>query len=125
MAVKSYRDLIVWQKAMDVADDIYSLTSRFPKNEAYGLTSQLRRASVSIPSNIAEGQSRGTTTEFLRFLSIAQGSRAEVETQLLLSKRLAYIDDEELYKALKDLEEIAKMLHTLIESLTAKINGLK
>ncbi|OQB22785.1 MAG: hypothetical protein BWY11_02056 [Firmicutes bacterium ADurb.Bin182] len=124
MAVKSYRDLIVWQKAMDVADDIYSLTSRFPKNEAYGLTSQLRRASVSIPSNIAEGQSRGTTTEFLRFLSIAQGSRAEVETQLLLSKRLAYIDDEELYKALKDLEEIAKMLHTLIESLTAKINGL-
>jgi four helix bundle protein len=103
---------------MDAAEDIYRLTDRFPKEELYGLTSQLRRAAVSIPSNIAEGQSRKSTAEFIQFISIAQGSRAEAETQLLLAKRLQYADTESIQKILNDLYEIYKMLYHLRASLT-------
>jgi four helix bundle protein len=85
MAVQSYRELIVWQKAMKLVQSIYSLTKDFPKEEVYALTSQIRRAAVSIPSNIAEGQGRDSTKEFLHHLSIAYGSLMEVETQILIA----------------------------------------
>jgi len=88
MQVKSYKDLIVWQKAMDLVEMVYQVTRSFPKDELYGLTNQLRRAAVSVPSNIAEGQAHNSTAEFRNFLSIAHGSLAEVETQLLIAERL-------------------------------------
>ena len=86
--VRSFKDLIVWQRAMDLSKAIYKLTASFPKDELYGLSAQMRRASVSIPSNIAEGQARGHRAEYRRFLYIALGSLAELETQLLLTEQL-------------------------------------
>jgi four helix bundle protein len=91
MAVQHYRDLIAWQKSMDLVEDVYRLTQTFPREELYGLTSQLRRAAVSIPSNIAEGQGRGVGAEFAHHLRIANGSRQEVETQILIGIRLGYV----------------------------------
>ena len=91
MSVQSYRELIVWQKAIDLVVAIYRITQSFPREEAFGLTSQLRRAAVSIPSNIAEGQGRRSAKEFQRFLDIARGSLQEVETQLLIANRLHYL----------------------------------
>lgn len=88
MTVRHYSDLIVWQKAMDLVVHVYEVTESFPQREVFGLTNQVRRAAVSIPSNIAEGQGRGTTKDFLHFLAIARGSLQEVETQLLLAYRL-------------------------------------
>ena len=88
MTVHHYSDLIVWQKAMDLVVHVYEVTESFPQREVFGLTNQVRRAAVSIPSNIAEGQGRGTTKDFLHFLAIARGSLQEVETQLLLAYRL-------------------------------------
>lgn len=96
MQVRSYKDLIVWQKAMDLVELVYHLTKLFPKDEQYGLSNQLRRAAVSIPSNIAEGQARNSTAEFRNFLSIARGSLAELETQLLIAERLNYIEQKKL-----------------------------
>ena len=94
MTAKSYRDLIVWQKGMDLVEVLYRCSQAFPPDERFGLTSQLRRAAVSIPSNIAEGNSRGTTKDFLKFLDIAYGSLAEVETQVQIANRLRYLNDE-------------------------------
>ena len=111
--VKSYRDLIVWQKSMELVERVYRMTSAFPTNELYGLSSQVRRAAVSIPSNIAEGQARKSTAEFLNFLSIAQGSRAEVETQTLIAQRLGYVTENQITEIMSLLEEISKMLTTL------------
>ena len=88
-SIKSYRDLLVWQKSMDLAQSIYSITARYPPEERFGLTAQMRRAAVSIPSNIAEGSSRNSTGEYLNFLGIARGSLAELETQLMLAERLS------------------------------------
>jgi four helix bundle protein len=90
MPVKHYQELIVWQKAMELVELVYRMSKQFPREEIYGLTSQIRRAAVSIPSNIAEGQGRSTTKDFLNFLSVARGSLREVETQLLISERLEY-----------------------------------
>src|SRR5215470_4196259 len=90
--IKRYSELIAWQKAMDLVQAIYKATERFPKEEIYGLTSQIRRASVSVPSNIAEGQGRKSTNEFLHHLSIAYGSLMEVETQVLIAERLNYTE---------------------------------
>lgn len=87
--IRSYRDLVVWQKGMDLVEGVYRVTKAFPKDEVYGLTSQIRRAVVSIPSNIAEGQSRMTSGEFIHFLGIARGSLAELETQIILAQRLS------------------------------------
>src|SRR5258708_1498266 len=95
MAIKSYRDLETWQTAMGLVAQIYRVTKIFPKDELYSLTSQLRRAAVSVPSNIAEGQGRDSTKEFLHHLSIAHGSLCEVETQLLIAQRLEYLSGEE------------------------------
>ena len=117
MQTKTYKDLIVWQKAMDLAEQTYKLTKSFPKEELYGLTSQLRRAVVSVPSNIAEGQARQSTAEFRNFLSIAQGSLAEVETQILLAIRFEYLNQPQATQALNLREEISKMLSSLRNKL--------
>jgi four helix bundle protein len=115
--VKNYQDLIVWQRAMDLVVDVYRLTKSFPKEELYGLTNQMRRASVSIPSNIAEGHARKSRAEYVNFLSIAQGSRAEVETQMLIAKRLGYLTPEETSPVLSLLNEINRMISTIKQRL--------
>ncbi len=115
--LKSYRDLLVWQRALDLAILIYRLSEGFPKTEVYGLTSQVRRASVSIPSNIAEGYGRGSRREYLQFLSIAQGSLKELETQTILAQRLNYATAAQADRILSESEIIGKMLGSLIRSL--------
>lgn len=94
MALQSYRELIAWQKAMELVKAVYAVTTRFPREEIFGLSSQLKRASVSVPSNIAEGQGRYSTKEFMRHLSIAYGSLMEVETQIMIAQSLNYFDIE-------------------------------
>src|SRR5688500_3857401 len=94
MGIKNYRDLIAWQKAMDFVEKVNKATKGFPKEELYGLTSQLRRSAVSIPSNIAEGQGRRTDNEYAHFVSIANGSLHEAETQILIAERLSYLGKE-------------------------------
>lgn len=118
-----HKDLIVWQKSMELASFIYSLTRGFPREELFGLTNQMRRAVVSIPSNIAEGLSRGTDKEFVFFLRIAKGSAAEVETQLLLSEKPGYINDREIKRALTLYDEIIRMLGTLIMKIGKRIEA--
>ena len=113
----SYRELILWQKAMDLTEEVYRLTNGFPKEERFALTDQLRRAAVSVPSNIAEGYGRKAAKEYSRFLSIARGSKNEVETQLLLCVRLGYTTEQNIEKAMKLCSEIGKMLTTLSKKL--------
>jgi four helix bundle protein len=120
MAVQSYRQLIVWQKAMELVKEIYQLTNEFPKEEAYGLTNQIRRAAVSIPSNIAEGQGRDSTKEFLHHLSIAYGSLMEVETQLLIAESLNYLNGDETKLILNKTAEIGRLINGLARSLKSK-----
>jgi len=117
MGLKKYEDLIVWQKAMDLVVEVYKIARLLPKEELYALSNQLKRAAVSIPSNIAEGQERNTTKDFARFLSIAKGSKAELETQLLISIRLNYLTQEQIEVAQGLLTEIGKMLNALIQKL--------
>ena len=112
--MQKYQELIVWQKGMGLVTEVYRLTRGLPREELYGLTQQVRRAAVSIPSNIAEGQARDSTAEFRRFLSIAQGSRAEVETQILIAMRLGYVNETESRTTLSLLDELQKMLAKLI-----------
>jgi four helix bundle protein len=119
MIVKSYQDLIVWQKSMELAFEVYQLSKYFPKDELYGLTNQLRRAVVSIPSNIAEGKSRNSKAEYLHLISIAQGSLAETETQILLAIRLEYITEKQAKNCMGFQNEISKMLSTLRSKLYA------
>lgn len=114
---KSHRDLVAWQKAMDLVTAIYRVTACFPREEIYGLTSQLRRAAVSIPSNIAEGQGRFGAAEFRHFLRQANGSLMELETQILISERLQYITSEQASKLLREAAEVGKILNGLIPSL--------
>ena len=114
---KSYEDLVVWQKAVDLAEKIYANTNNFPKSEIYGITSQIRRSSVSIASNIAEGCARSSNKDFARFIFIALGSAAELKTQYIIAKRIGYVDDN-FYKIINDfLIEIERMLHGLRKSL--------
>ena len=109
-----YRELVVWQKAMDLVVIIYTFTEKFPKTEIYGLTSQMRRSAVSIPSNIAEGSKRQTKADFRNFLAIALGSAAELETQLLIANRLKFGDDTIYSNAEGFLSEVSRMLSTLV-----------
>ena len=118
--IKSYKELTVWQKSIELVIEIYRLTKNFPKEEIYGLTSQIRRASVSIPSNIAEGFSRKHTKEYSQFIRIAFGSGAELETQLIISKKLKYCKENEYKKIDSLLIEIMKMLNSLNSALVAK-----
>jgi four helix bundle protein len=121
MSINSYQDLKVWQFSMDLADQIYCLTESFPKHEIYQLSSQMQRAAVSIPSNIAEGHARESTKEFLRYLSIALGSLAELETQVILAQRRVYIDKEQFLSTLSKTNETGKMLRGLQKSLKTKL----
>ena len=114
--LKSYKDLLVWQKSMTLVKDIYRLT-RFPQDERFGLVSQLRRAAVSVPSNIAEGQSRHTSGEFVQFVSHAEGSLAELETQMLIAVDLDFCSKEEANQALAQIEELQRMLNSLRQKL--------
>ena len=117
-SLRSYRELTVWQKSMDLTVKIYALTRSFPGDERYGITSQMRRAASSIPANIAEGQARRTTGEFLQSLGIARGSLAELETFVLLSTKLEMITPKNSEHLLRDCAEISKMLNALIKSLS-------
>jgi four helix bundle protein len=119
MEQSSYQGLLVWQKAMDLTAVIYNLTRKLPKEELYGLSDQMRRAAVSIPSNIAVGQDRNTNKEFVRFLTISRGSKAELETQLLICVKVGYLNETEIEEAMVLLTEIGKMLTSLINKLSA------
>jgi four helix bundle protein len=114
---QDFQDLTVWQRAMELSEPVYTLTKTFPAEELYGLTSQLRRASVSVASNIAEGRGRGSAGEFRQFLNIAQGSTYEVQTQLLLVKRMKIGNTELLAKAEALCIETSKMLRAFLQSL--------
>ena len=111
--IYSHKDLIVWQKAMDFVAEIYKCTESFPKQEIYGLVSQMRRAAVSIPSNIAEGRRRGSVVEFLRFLRIAFGSGAELETQLEIARRLDFLREDQFFGLNERLGEVLRMLNKM------------
>ncbi len=121
MSISSFRELKVWQLGMDLAERVYLLTNSFPKSETYGLTSQIRRSSVSIPSNLAEGHGRNSTKEFLQFIAIAFGSICELETQLLLSHRLNYINTDELETTSALLTETRKTIRGLQKALNEKV----
>jgi four helix bundle protein len=114
---RSYRDLVAWQKAMDLVTAVYRATASFPREEAYGLTSQLRRAAVSVPSNIAEGQGRRGTAEFKHFLRQACGSLMEIETQVLIAERLAFVSSETSDELLSSCAEVGKILNGLMKSM--------
>lgn len=116
-----HKDLIIWQKAILLTQVIYSLTKQFPRDEVFGLTNQIRRAVISVPSNIAEGFNRGSDKEFIYFLKVAKGSAAEVETQLIISKKLNYINDDDVKPALDLYNEIVRMLGTLIIKIEKKL----
>ena len=118
--IKSYKDLTVWQKSIELVTLIYKLTKLFPKEEIYGITNQMRRAAVSIPSNIAEGSSRKHRQEYLQFVRIAFGSGAELETQITISKKLGLAPPEEFRKSEELLFEVMKMMNGLDFSLSAK-----
>lgn len=118
MGGKNYRDLIAWQRAMDLVVLVYEVTKRFPKEEIYGLVSQLRRAVVSIPSNIAEGQGRKTKREFVQFLSIAHGSLREVETQVLIAERIGYVDPKQVEDIMACTGEIGRLINGLSNALS-------
>lgn len=120
MAAFHFRDLAVWQKGIDLVENVYRLTAHFPRHETYGLTSQFRRAAVSVPSNIAEGRARETSKDFLRFLTIAQGSLAELITQAEIAVRLKYVDKEPHDKLIEQLEELSRMIRGLQKSIRAR-----
>jgi four helix bundle protein len=120
---QSFRELKVWNKAIDLTVLIYALTDSFPKQEIYGLTSQMRRASVSVASNIAEGSARGTKRDFRQFVKLARGSNCELQTQLVIARRLRFGDDQKTENAEMLSHEIGKMLSGLSQYLTDGIDG--
>ena len=115
--IKSFKDLQVWRVSMDLVIEIYKITDKFPKSEVYGLTNQIRRSSISIPSNIAEGSGRKNTKEYIYFLYISKGSLSELETQLEISKRLGYLNETESELIHQKLKYLNSMLVNLIHSL--------
>ncbi len=119
--VKSHKDLVVWQKAVTLSLDVYKLTNNFPSREIYGLSSQMRRAAISIPSNIAEGSGRSTRKDYANFLHIAYGSTAELETQMLIALRLSFFDIATYESVNALLVEVSKMLRAMIEKLETAV----
>src|SRR5580658_250534 len=119
--IRSYRDLRVWQRGMELVEAIYVITQSFPKQEMYGLSSQVRRAAVSIPANIAEGHSREHTKEFRNFLSMAQGSISELETELEIATRLGYLPAEQFSQLMAQVAGLAKQVRALREALAKRI----
>jgi four helix bundle protein len=120
--VRTYRDLTAWQKAFDVCADVYGITKRFPRSEVYGLTAQMQRAAVSVPSNIAEGFGRRTTADFLRSLYIAYGSICELQTQALLAIKLCYVRDPEADRLLQSIGDTERLTKALIKALEKKLS---
>ncbi|MBS0208326.1 MAG: four helix bundle protein [Planctomycetes bacterium] len=118
--MKSYRELIAWQLGMDLVVEVYRIVQQFPSHELYGLTSQTRRAAVSIPANIAEGHARDSTAEFLHHLSYAIGSAAELETHLLIAERLGYVSAEGVQSMLKRLDEFGRVVRGLQKSMNTR-----
>ncbi len=121
MKVKNYQELVVWQRAMDLVQEVYELSKQFPREELYALTSQIRRAAVSVPSNIAEGQGRRTTSDFLRHLSIAYGSLREVETQVMIAQRLKYVTDAKVEFLMDRTGEVGRLLNGLMSALEKRV----
>jgi four helix bundle protein len=117
MSGQSYRDLLVWQKSMQFVTEVYRASETFPKTELYGLTSQLRRSAISVPSNIAEGQGRDSQKEFIRHLSIAYGSLMEAETQIQIATNLRYLEPAEADRLVKNAAEIGRMMNGLTRTL--------
>ncbi len=120
---RSYKDLIAWRKSMELVAEIYKATQKFPKEELYGITSQLRRAAVSVPSNIAEGQARLSPKEFRKFLSDARGSLVEIETQLMISQMLKFLSNEDSERLLNRTCELARILNGLLASIKAIVES--
>ncbi len=118
--MKGYQELVAWQKAMDLVELIYKATAQFPKEETYGLTNQLRRAAVSVPSNVAEGQGRNAPNDFRRFLAIAYGSLREAETQVLIAKRLNYLTETQTERMMNLASEVGRRINGLSNSLEGK-----
>jgi four helix bundle protein len=123
LKVHKYNDLIAWQKAMDFVVEIYKISGAFPREETYGLTSQIRRAVISVPSNIAEGQSRAGSRDFIRHLKIAQGSLSEVETQLIIAGRLTYIGESQLAILLKSANEVGRLVRGLTQAVERRTSA--
>jgi len=123
MALRSYQELIGWKKGIELVTDVYRLTQKFPKQEIYGLTSQIRRAAVSIPSNIAEGQGRMSRGEFKQFLGHARGSVFELESQVLIARNLAYLNMEEGESLLERIAELGRVLNGLLKSLDPAVTS--
>ncbi len=119
-AVRSYQDLVVWKKALELAEMVYRVSASFPADERFGMTSQVRRAAVSVASNIAEGAGRHGSKEFLHFLGVASGSLAEVETILILAQRMGMADSEQVTELLAQAAEIGRMLSGLKRSLNSR-----
>ena len=118
MKVKSYKELNVWKKGVEIADRIYEITENFPQKELYGLTSQMQKSAISIPSNIAEGFARGHTAEYRQFLRVALGSCAELDTQLIIAHRRNYTAKKEVLNLQEDLDHESRMIMNLIKSLS-------
>lgn len=119
-SVRSHKDLDVWKVSMDLAERCYVATKAFPANERFGLTAQIRRAAVSIPSNIAEGYGRESASSFIQFLRVAQGSQKELDTQLLLSVRVGLLDTDQSKRVVETCDRVGKMLRNLVRALQAK-----
>jgi len=115
--IRGYKDLDVWKKGMEVVKEVYTVTQKFPREEKYGLTNQVRRAATSIVSNIAEGKMRQYTNEYVQFLYVALGSCAEVDTQMTIAEELGYIDRGTNSKLLEEIDHIARMLRNLIKGI--------
>ena len=118
MAINSYKDLIVWQKSMDLVTKVYQMTAALPASEQFGLISQMRRCAISVPSNIAEGYGRQATGEYRHHLCIGRASVLELETQVLLAQRLGYLAEGQSKSILEDIDDISKMLASLISKLS-------
>ena len=119
--IEDYKDLIVWQKSLELAEEVYQLVKKLPKEELFALSDQIRRAVISIPSNIAEGYERNSTKEYIHFLSIAKGSKAELETQLLLCTKIHYLNNSDIEKSISLIQEIGKMINSLQKHLILKL----
>lgn len=119
--VKSYKELKVWRKGIELTKTIYSITENFPRRELFGMTSQMRRAVVSVPSNIAEGWSRNHTREYVQFLRVALGSLAELDTQLTISSELGYLTKDKLNETEAGIFEMQKMVYAMVNTLTPRL----
>lgn len=121
----NYKGLKIWHRSMDLVEQVYILTDKIPKNEIYGLIGQIKRSAVSVPSNIAEGAGRSSDKEFIRYLSISTGSLNELNTQLVIARRLDFINEDELQNIEEDINEIQKMTYTFKGQLESNIENLK